>query len=195
MLYHTFRLGCFFNTLSLLLQKKSLIATSLIVALSLFVVVVNYSEKPSFLPPFFGQTFKPHLGYVSIPKQEVRHKHTCAHSGVQLDTDSTIFFDFYCIFIFFCICFSVCLFAAWLTRIISKHTSRDGHHMSFGKKLLETQTSAQCPRGLTDSGLLAMTSELEMIQKGPQSGCLAGVFSSHSLTAAHPNLYGIYFSP
>lgn len=68
-------------------QRKSVIATSLIVVVSLFVVVVNYSEKPYFLlQPVFGQTFsshwmfskqpykafKPHLGYVSIPKQEVR---------------------------------------------------------------------------------------------------------------------------
>lgn len=64
-----------------------MIGASLIVAVSLFVVVVNYSEKPYFLlQPVFGQTFsshwmfskqpykafKPHLGYVSIPKQEVR---------------------------------------------------------------------------------------------------------------------------
>lgn len=67
-------------------QRKSLIASSLIVVVSLFVVVVNYSQKPYFLlQPVFGQTFsshwmfskqpykayKPHLGYVSIPKQEV----------------------------------------------------------------------------------------------------------------------------
>ncbi|MEQ2279629.1 hypothetical protein AMECASPLE_011415, partial [Ameca splendens] len=66
-------------------RRKSLIATSLIVAVSLFVVVMNFSEKPYFLlQPVFGQTFsthwmfskqsykafKPHLGYVSIPKQE-----------------------------------------------------------------------------------------------------------------------------
>lgn len=72
-------------------QRKSLIATSVIVALSLFVVVVNYSQKPYFLlQPVFGQTFsshwmfskqpykafKPHLGYVSIPKQEVRDMNT-----------------------------------------------------------------------------------------------------------------------
>uniref|UniRef100_A0A3B3TR94 alpha-N-acetylneuraminyl-2,3-beta-galactosyl-1,3-N-acetylgalactosaminide6-alpha-sialyltransferase n=1 Tax=Poecilia latipinna TaxID=48699 RepID=A0A3B3TR94_9TELE len=65
--------------------QKSLIATSLIVVVSLFVVVVNFSQKPYFLlQPVFGQTFsnhwmfskqsykafKPHLGYVSIPKQE-----------------------------------------------------------------------------------------------------------------------------
>ncbi|KAJ4937126.1 hypothetical protein JOQ06_001708, partial [Pogonophryne albipinna] len=65
--------------------KKSLIVTSLIVVVSLFVVVVNYSEKPYFLlKPVLDQTFsshwmfskqpykafKPHLGYVSIPKQE-----------------------------------------------------------------------------------------------------------------------------
>lgn len=68
-------------------QSKLLIATSLIVAVSLFVVVANYSEKPYFrLQPMFRQGFsshwmfskqpykgfKPHLGYVSIPKQEVR---------------------------------------------------------------------------------------------------------------------------
>ncbi|TKS79570.1 Alpha-N-acetylgalactosaminide alpha-2,6-sialyltransferase 3 [Collichthys lucidus] len=67
------------------LRRKLLIGASLIVAVSLFVVVVNYSEKPYFLlQPVFGQTFsshwmfskqpykafKPHLGYVSIPKQE-----------------------------------------------------------------------------------------------------------------------------
>ncbi|KAG7456702.1 hypothetical protein MATL_G00238680 [Megalops atlanticus] len=66
-------------------KKKSVIATSLIVAVSLFVVVVNYAEKPYvLLQPVFGQTFssrwvfsrqqhkayKPHPGYVSIPKQE-----------------------------------------------------------------------------------------------------------------------------
>uniref|UniRef100_A0A1A8NZ52 alpha-N-acetylneuraminyl-2,3-beta-galactosyl-1,3-N-acetylgalactosaminide6-alpha-sialyltransferase n=1 Tax=Nothobranchius rachovii TaxID=451742 RepID=A0A1A8NZ52_9TELE len=66
-------------------KRKSLIATSLIVVVSLFVVVVNFSEKPYFLlQPVFGETFrshwmfskqpykafKPHLGYVSIPKQE-----------------------------------------------------------------------------------------------------------------------------
>ncbi|XP_046884305.1 alpha-N-acetylgalactosaminide alpha-2,6-sialyltransferase 3 isoform X2 [Hypomesus transpacificus] len=62
--------------------KKSVIVTSLIAVVSLFVVVVNYSEKPYFLlQPVFGQSFssrwmfsrqphKPHLGYVSIPKQE-----------------------------------------------------------------------------------------------------------------------------
>lgn len=80
------------SALPLPLQRKSLIATILIVAVSLFVVVVNYSEKPYvLLQPVFGQTFsshwmfskqpykafKPHLGYVSIPKQEVRDtKHT-----------------------------------------------------------------------------------------------------------------------
>ncbi len=68
-----------------------MIATSLIVVVSFFVVVVNYAEKPYFLlQPVFGQTFnshwmfskqpykafKPHLGYVSIPKQEVRHAQT-----------------------------------------------------------------------------------------------------------------------
>ncbi|XP_035278981.1 alpha-N-acetylgalactosaminide alpha-2,6-sialyltransferase 3 isoform X2 [Anguilla rostrata] len=65
--------------------KKSVIATSLIVAVSLFVVVVNYAEKPYvLLQPVFGETFsshwvfsrqphktfKPHPGYISIPKQE-----------------------------------------------------------------------------------------------------------------------------
>lgn len=85
-------------------QRKSLIATSLIVVVSLFVVVVNYSEKPYFLlQPVFGQTFsshwmfskqpykafKPHLGYVSIPKQEVRDTHintlTCQHLYAQTE--------------------------------------------------------------------------------------------------------------
>ncbi|XP_045069294.1 alpha-N-acetylgalactosaminide alpha-2,6-sialyltransferase 3-like, partial [Coregonus clupeaformis] len=55
--------------------KKSVIATSLIAVVSLFVGVVNYLEKPYFLmePVFSRQphkAFKPHLGYVSIPKQE-----------------------------------------------------------------------------------------------------------------------------
>lgn len=69
------------------LQRKLLIATSLIVAVSLFMVMANYSEKPYFrLQPILRQGFssnwmfskqpykgfKPHLGYVSIPKQEVR---------------------------------------------------------------------------------------------------------------------------
>ncbi|TNN88545.1 Alpha-N-acetylgalactosaminide alpha-2,6-sialyltransferase 3 [Liparis tanakae] len=73
------------SSLAIAPRRKSLIATSLIVVVSLFVVVVNYSEKPYFLlQPVFGQTFsshwmfskqpykafKPHLGYVSIPKQE-----------------------------------------------------------------------------------------------------------------------------
>lgn len=73
-----------------------MIATSVIVALSLFVVVVNYSQKPYFLlQPVFGQTFsshwmfskqpykafKPHLGYVSIPKQEVRDMNTQINTG------------------------------------------------------------------------------------------------------------------
>lgn len=75
------------NTLLFPQQRKLLIGTSLIVAVSLFVVVANYSEKPYFhLQPMFKQgfsshwmfskqsykDFKPHLGYVSIPKQEVR---------------------------------------------------------------------------------------------------------------------------
>lgn len=64
-------------------KRKSLIVTTLIVAVSLFVVVVNLSEKPYFLlQPVFGQSlsghlfkqpyraFKPHLGYLSVPKQE-----------------------------------------------------------------------------------------------------------------------------
>ncbi|XP_066548137.1 alpha-N-acetylgalactosaminide alpha-2,6-sialyltransferase 3 [Amia ocellicauda] len=66
-------------------KRKSVIVMSLIVAVSLFVVVVNYTEKPYILlQPVFGQTFsnrwvfsrlqhknlKPHLGYVSVPKQE-----------------------------------------------------------------------------------------------------------------------------
>lgn len=74
------------NTLLFPPQRKVLIGTSLIVAVSLFVVVANYSEKPYFpLQPMFRQGFssrwmfskqsykdlKPHLGYVSIPKQEV----------------------------------------------------------------------------------------------------------------------------
>ncbi|KAM4604832.1 alpha-N-acetylgalactosaminide alpha-2,6-sialyltransferase 3 [Polymixia lowei] len=66
-------------------KRKSVIATCLIVVVSLFVVVVSYSDKSYFLlQPVFGQTFtsrwmfsrqphkafKPHQGYVSIPKQE-----------------------------------------------------------------------------------------------------------------------------
>ncbi|XP_028833890.1 alpha-N-acetylgalactosaminide alpha-2,6-sialyltransferase 3-like isoform X2 [Denticeps clupeoides] len=65
--------------------KKSVIATSLIALLSLFVLVVNYSEKPYFLlQPMLGHSlsspwmlfrqnhkvYKPHVGYISIPKQE-----------------------------------------------------------------------------------------------------------------------------
>lgn len=77
---------CLLICLCLVPQKKSLIATSLIVVVTLFVVVVNYSEKPYFLlQPVFGQTFsshgmfskqafKPHFSYVSIPKQEVSVK-------------------------------------------------------------------------------------------------------------------------
>ncbi|XP_043989609.1 alpha-N-acetylgalactosaminide alpha-2,6-sialyltransferase 3 isoform X2 [Gambusia affinis] len=60
-------------------KKKSLIATSLIVVVSLFVVVVNFSQMPDFGQTFSNhwmfskqsyKAFKPHLGYVSIPKQE-----------------------------------------------------------------------------------------------------------------------------
>ncbi|KAM9322323.1 alpha-N-acetylgalactosaminide alpha-2,6-sialyltransferase 3 [Pholidichthys leucotaenia] len=66
-------------------KRKSLIATSLIVAVSLFVVVVSYTEKPYvLLQPVFGETFsrsrmfskqpdktiKPHPGYLSILKEE-----------------------------------------------------------------------------------------------------------------------------
>ena len=71
------------------LQRRAVIAISLGVAVSLLVVVVNYSEKPYvLLQPVFGQTFsshwmfsrqpqrafKPHTGYVSVPKQEVSRK-------------------------------------------------------------------------------------------------------------------------
>ncbi|MBN3313221.1 SIA7C sialyltransferase, partial [Atractosteus spatula] len=71
-------LFCFF-------QRKSVIAMSLLVAVSLFVAMVNYAEKPYFLlQPVLGQAFssrwvssrlqpkafKPHVGYVSVPKQE-----------------------------------------------------------------------------------------------------------------------------
>lgn len=70
-------------------QRKLLIGTSLIVAVSLFVVMENYSEKLYFpLQPMFRQgfsshwmfskqsykDFKAHPGYVSIPKQEVRSR-------------------------------------------------------------------------------------------------------------------------
>lgn len=87
---------CAYKSYFVSLQRKSLIATSVIVALSLFVVVVNYSQKPYFLlQPVFGQTFsshwmfskqpykafKPHLGYVSIPKQEVRDMNTQINTG------------------------------------------------------------------------------------------------------------------
>ncbi|CAL8278795.1 unnamed protein product [Lota lota] len=66
-------------------KRRAVIAISLGVAVSLLVVVVNYSEKPYvLLQPVFGQTFsshwmffrqphrdfKPHTGYVSVPKQE-----------------------------------------------------------------------------------------------------------------------------
>uniref|UniRef100_A0A673GRT1 Uncharacterized protein n=1 Tax=Sinocyclocheilus rhinocerous TaxID=307959 RepID=A0A673GRT1_9TELE len=62
-----------------LIIKKSVIVTSLIVVVSLFLVVINYSEKPYFLlQPVFGQcfsrnwmfshpphkAFKPHRGYL-----------------------------------------------------------------------------------------------------------------------------------
>ncbi|KAK7944973.1 hypothetical protein WMY93_000701 [Mugilogobius chulae] len=63
-------------------KRKSLIATSLIVAVSLFVVAVNLSEKPYFLlQPVFGQSSfkqpynKPHPGYLSIPKEEPLNLH------------------------------------------------------------------------------------------------------------------------
>lgn len=94
------------NALSVPPQRKSLIATSLIVAVSLFVVAVNYSEKPYFLlQPMFGQTFsshwmfskqpykafKPHLGYVSIPKQEVRGTNT--HTFVFAWQPATVLFS------------------------------------------------------------------------------------------------------
>lgn len=63
-------------------QKKSVIATGLVAAVSLFVVAVHLAEKPYFpwQPAFSGhwapskqpyQAFKPHPGYVSIPKMEV----------------------------------------------------------------------------------------------------------------------------
>ncbi|XP_051555657.1 alpha-N-acetylgalactosaminide alpha-2,6-sialyltransferase 3-like isoform X2 [Myxocyprinus asiaticus] len=66
-------------------KRKSVIVSSLIVVVSLFLVVMNYSEKPYFLlQPVFGQSFsrnwmfsrpphkafKPHRGYLSIPNQE-----------------------------------------------------------------------------------------------------------------------------
>ncbi|XP_006634827.1 alpha-N-acetylgalactosaminide alpha-2,6-sialyltransferase 3 [Lepisosteus oculatus] len=66
-------------------KRKSVIAMSLLVAVSLFVAMVNYAEKPYFLlQPVLGQAFssrwvssrlqpkafKPHVGYVSVPKQE-----------------------------------------------------------------------------------------------------------------------------
>lgn len=63
-------------------KRRSVIATGLVALVSLFVVVVSYAEKPYLLlPPVFGQSHwmfsrpphkssSPHLGYVSIPKQE-----------------------------------------------------------------------------------------------------------------------------
>ncbi|KAL2097827.1 hypothetical protein ACEWY4_007034 [Coilia grayii] len=66
-------------------KKKSVIVIGLTVVVSLFVVVVNYSEKPyDLLQPVLGHSFsghwmfsrqpskvfKPHFGYISIPKQE-----------------------------------------------------------------------------------------------------------------------------
>lgn len=101
-------------------QRKLLIATSLIVAVSLFVVVANYSEKPYFrLQPMFRQGFsshwmfskqpykgfKPHLGYVSIPKQEVRgsliHSDNCKglFFGLFHLTLDLAFFSMYCIYL------------------------------------------------------------------------------------------------
>uniref|UniRef100_A0A3P9HKG9 alpha-N-acetylneuraminyl-2,3-beta-galactosyl-1,3-N-acetylgalactosaminide6-alpha-sialyltransferase n=1 Tax=Oryzias latipes TaxID=8090 RepID=A0A3P9HKG9_ORYLA len=71
-------------------QRKSFIATSLVVAVTLLVVVVTHSEKSNFLLlPVFGQTFnsdwmfskqtykvfKPHQGYTSIPKEEPLELH------------------------------------------------------------------------------------------------------------------------
>ncbi|KAF6728088.1 Alpha-N-acetylgalactosaminide alpha-2,6-sialyltransferase 3, partial [Oryzias melastigma] len=71
-------------------KRKSFIATSLVVAVTLLVVVVTNSEKSNFLLlPVFGQTFnsdwmfskqtykafKLHPGYVSIPKEEPLELH------------------------------------------------------------------------------------------------------------------------
>ncbi|XP_029971337.1 alpha-N-acetylgalactosaminide alpha-2,6-sialyltransferase 3 [Salarias fasciatus] len=61
--------------MALIWKRKSLIATALIVVVSLLVVMVNYSGKPYLLlEPVFGQTpdkaFKPHQGYVSLVKEE-----------------------------------------------------------------------------------------------------------------------------
>ncbi|TRZ00135.1 hypothetical protein DNTS_000606, partial [Danionella cerebrum] len=64
-------------------KKKSVIVTGLIAVVSLFLVVINCSEKSYYLlQPVFGQKFgrtwifsrprhKPHPGYLSIPNQEV----------------------------------------------------------------------------------------------------------------------------
>ncbi|XP_053484411.1 alpha-N-acetylgalactosaminide alpha-2,6-sialyltransferase 3 isoform X4 [Ictalurus furcatus] len=66
------------------MKKKWVIASSLVLAVSLFLVLVNYSEKPYFrLQPMLRQSFsprwmssrlhkaaRPHLGYVSVPKKE-----------------------------------------------------------------------------------------------------------------------------
>ncbi|XP_076828491.1 alpha-N-acetylgalactosaminide alpha-2,6-sialyltransferase 3 isoform X2 [Brachyhypopomus gauderio] len=67
-------------------KKRSVIVSGLVLAVSLFVVAVNYSEKPRFLlTPVLGQGFASrwsfsrqpqeasragHPGYVSVPKQE-----------------------------------------------------------------------------------------------------------------------------
>ncbi|XP_061834903.1 alpha-N-acetylgalactosaminide alpha-2,6-sialyltransferase 3 [Nerophis lumbriciformis] len=60
-------------------KRKSVMATGLVVVVSLFVVAVNLQWQPVLSETLGGhwasskqayQAFKPHLGYVSIPKQE-----------------------------------------------------------------------------------------------------------------------------
>ena len=60
------------HCLSLSSQKKSVIVTSLIAVVSLFVVVVNYSEKPYFLlQPVFGQSFSSRWMFSKIGRAHV----------------------------------------------------------------------------------------------------------------------------
>ncbi|KAI4900615.1 hypothetical protein NFI96_022219 [Prochilodus magdalenae] len=80
-------------------MKKSVIVTGLIVAVSFFLVVVNYSEKPYILlQPVLGQSFirhwmflrppskafQSHPGYISIPKQEPGQAHVSRSEEVVL---------------------------------------------------------------------------------------------------------------
>lgn len=148
------------NTLLFPPQRKLLVGISLIVAVSLFVVVANYSEKPYFrLQPMFKQgfsshwifskqsykDFKPHLGYVSIPKQEVRS------SFLHLQTEATresFFFSFGCfIWLYISILFNlVCkanniwkytVDAQW-RYVLTLHTLNCVNLWGWGDVILET---------------------------------------------------------